>query len=120
MDSISVRGLQVYAYHGVSEAEQEVGHRLVIDIEARTHCGSAGSTDNLGDTVDYSKLVSIASDVATGAKHKLIEVVAESIASCILAEFNVEEVVVEVRKVNPPLVGIVESVGVRIERRLPV
>ncbi len=118
MDTITVRGLHVYGYHGVSEAEREVGHRLEIDIEVRTDCRSAGETDNLDESVDYSKLVTIASEVASGAKRKLIESVAEGIASRVLAVPRVKEVVVEVRKTNPPLAEIVESVGVRIERRV--
>ena len=50
--SIEVAGLSLYTRHGVSEAEREIGQRLVFDISFELDDCDATVTDRVEDTVE--------------------------------------------------------------------
>ena len=56
MDKIYIRGLRVYAYHGVKETEKEKGQPFELDITLEADLRRPGATDDLNDTVNYSKV----------------------------------------------------------------
>ena len=55
MDKIYIRGLRVYAYHGVKETEKEKGQPFELDITLEADLRRPGATDDLNDTVNYSR-----------------------------------------------------------------
>ncbi|MFI5037643.1 MAG: dihydroneopterin aldolase, partial [Solirubrobacterales bacterium] len=54
--TIEITGLSLYTHHGVSEAEREVGQRLVIDLRLDVGETDATVTDSIEDTVDYAEV----------------------------------------------------------------
>ena len=56
LDQIQIRGLRVYAYHGVKETEKEKGQPFELDITLWTDVRIPGNSDRLEDTVNYSKV----------------------------------------------------------------
>ena len=52
--TIEISGLSLYTRHGVSEAEREVGQRLVLDLRLDVGESDATVTDAIEDTVDYA------------------------------------------------------------------
>src|SRR5438445_10733169 len=54
--TIEITGLSLYTHHGVSEAEREVGQRLVIDLRLDGGHADATVTDAIEDTVDYAEV----------------------------------------------------------------
>ena len=66
-DRISIRGLEVFAYHGVLPQEAIKGQTFTIDIDLSVDTLTAGSLDDLSETVDYGKL---ADDVIGGTDQK--------------------------------------------------
>ena len=115
-DRILIHGLRVLAYCGVLAEEQSRRQPFEIDLEVLTDLRRAGETDELDDTIDYGALTDRVVDFATQARVALLEHFAHRIAGIALADERVAEVVVEVRKLRPPVPHDLASSGVRITR----
>jgi dihydroneopterin aldolase len=116
MDRILVSGLEAMGVHGVLPEEQERAQPFGVDLELLLDLSPAGFSDDLADTADYGLLIQAVSDIITSEHHQLLEKLAARIATVCLAESHVQGVVVEVRKLDPPVQAQVDNVGVRIER----
>jgi dihydroneopterin aldolase len=116
-DKIILEGMTFYGFHGVSDAERELGQRFVVDLEAHTDTTAAGLSDQLRDSVSYTHLYRAVKEVVEGPPHKLLEAVAEAIATRILESFDVEAVRVRVSKPHVPIKGgVIGSAAVEILR----
>lgn len=115
-DKIILQGLEFYGYHGILPVERRNGQRFILDIELYLDLGSAGKTDDIGLTIDYTEIFKVAREVLTGTPQNLIETVAEELAGKILAHFPVKEVMVRVKKPQAPVAGKCDFVGVEIKR----
>lgn len=104
--------------HGVLETEREQAQPFEVDVELHLSLREAGIADDLTRTVDYRDVFELCRTVVEGPSHLLLEAVAEVIASELLARFEVEEVVVRVRKPEVALTGKLGYAGVEIRRRL--
>ena len=116
MDRILVSGLRVMGVHGVLPEEQVRAQPFGVELELVVDLAPAGASDALADTVDYGTLIEAVSGVISGEHHQLIERLAERIAEICRADSRVRGVVVEVRKLEPPVRAEVGFVAVRIER----
>ena len=120
-DSIQLKGMIFYGYHGISPAEQELGQRFVVDLETYRELGSAGLSDDPEDTVNYSRMYRLIKEVMEGPSRRLLESLAETIAQGILADFDVDAVKVRVEKPEVPMKGsILEHAAVEIFRERDV
>ena len=117
-DEILLEGMRFYAYHGVNPEERVLGQRFTVDVSLGVDLRRAGESDDLDDTVSYSTIYKLVRGIVEGEPRNLIEAVAETIASRILADFPaVARVTVTVRKPEAPLKGaILDAAGVRITR----
>lgn len=115
-DKVTLYGIQFRGHHGDSEAEREVGGRFEVDVEIACDARRAEETDRLADTVDYFSVHARILRIGETERHQMLESLAGRIARMILAEFRAPEVTVRVRKLLPPLGGIVASSGVEITR----
>ena len=117
-DRILVRDLVVYAYHGVHPEEQRLGQRFEVDMTCSLDLSEAARLDREGATVSYASLVDIAQKIAADETFFLIEALAESIASRVLAEYpQIEEASVLVRKPSAPIPATLGHVAVEVNRR---
>ena len=55
MIEIFLQGLEFYGYHGVPDAEREVGHRYRVDLTMQVN-SRAEETDDISDSADYAKI----------------------------------------------------------------
>ncbi|MBM3239104.1 dihydroneopterin aldolase [Candidatus Poribacteria bacterium] len=117
MDKIILKGIQFYGYHGVSEAERELGQKYAVDVEINYDLGPAGTSDNLDDTINYSAIFRLVIKIGTNEKFILIESLAQKIADAILSQFPIEAVLVRVKKLTPPIPGELKYAGVEIVRK---
>ena len=76
---IEIRGLSIYTHHGVTDAEREVGQRLVLDVSFDVPACDAVLTDRIEDTVDYSEACDIIALAATERSYKTLERLAQVI-----------------------------------------
>lgn len=116
-DRIELRGLRVFAHHGVFDFEAEQGQTFVIDVVLHADLARAGSSDELSDTVHYGELAERISAVVTGERHKLIERVAQRVADVALSFEGVERAEVAIHKPEAPIDLSFDDVIVRIDRR---
>jgi 7,8-dihydroneopterin aldolase/epimerase/oxygenase len=117
VDKISVNQMVFYGYHGVFPEETRLGQRFIVDIDAFCSLRQAGITDDLSFSVSYADIYSICKDVVEGEPFKLIEAVAERIASLVLERYPViMEVRVKLIKPDPPIPGHYQSVSIEIIR----
>lgn len=117
MDKILLKDIKLYGYHGVMEKEREVGQYFYIDIEMTLDLKPAGITDDLGNTVDYSKVYDIIKDINGKNKFHLIESFAHKISEELLSTYDkIKDIVVRIRKPDAPIDGDFGWVGVEIKR----
>lgn len=117
--SIHIDGLEFYGHHGVSDAEQEIGHRYILDLVLETE-ERASLTDELSDTVDYGGVMDIAVTVGVDSQFKTVERLATVICDEIMKQNKgVEAVEIYLRKMAPPAPFIVSEVGVHMRRERP-
>jgi dihydroneopterin aldolase len=119
LDSIELRGLTFYGYHGAFAEEQRLGQRFVVDLSLSVDLKEAGRLDDLKRTVDYGKVAETVRTVVEGRPFRLIEALAEALASAILAGHpRVQEIRVRVEKPSAPVaVAPTGLVAVEIRRR---
>lgn len=115
-DKILLKGMVFYGYHGVFEAEREIGQRFEVDVELHLDLRSPGRSDDLDLTVNYVDVYTIVKDIVEEQEFDLVEALAEAIAGQILSAYDLERVVVRVRKPHAPIGGVTDGVEVEIVR----
>lgn len=116
-DRIHLCGMTFFAYHGVNPSEKKQGQRFVVDVEMAKDLRRPGLTDDLCDTVNYSRVFRTVKEVVEGTNRDLIERVAEDVARAILEEYKVESVRVLLKKPEAPIGNAVfDTVAVEIFR----
>jgi dihydroneopterin aldolase len=115
-DKILLKNMIFYAHHGFYEAERELGQKFEVDIQVECNLQTAADSDDLKQTIDYQAIYKIAKDTFENYKFKLIETVAEKIASKILKLSGITNVLIRVRKPHVPLHGLLDFVEIEIYR----
>jgi dihydroneopterin aldolase len=114
--TVEITGLSLYTHHGVSEAEREVGQRLVLDLRLDVGESDATVTDSIEDTVDYTEVCQLVALIAQQRSHKTLERLCSTIANRLLADYELEGVWVKATKPEPPIALSVEEVSVEVWR----
>ncbi|WP_276357769.1 dihydroneopterin aldolase [Cohnella caldifontis] len=117
MDRMILRRMVFFGYHGVYPEENRLGQKFYVDLDLRLDLTRAGRTDDVDDTVNYAELHAFVKGIVEGPPVKLIEALAEKIASAILGTYtNIIEAAVAVTKPNPPFDITFDGVTVEIRR----
>jgi dihydroneopterin aldolase len=114
--TIEITGLSLYTHHGESDAEREVGQRLVFDLRLDVGHTDATVTDSLEDTVDYADVCQLVALVAQQRSHRTLERLCGVIAGRLLADYELESVWVKASKPEPPIALSVDEVSVEVWR----
>ncbi|WP_271001441.1 dihydroneopterin aldolase [Listeria seeligeri] len=118
MDKIYLNELAFYGYHGVLSEENKLGQKFIISLVLGLSTKKAGISDNVNDTVSYADVYETVKEIAEGKPFRLIEALAEKIATEVLVNYPLlNEVTVKLIKPNPPIPGHYHSVAVEIERK---
>jgi dihydroneopterin aldolase len=111
-----IEGLEVYGHHGVPLEERVLGQRLLYDVRLTIEDCPAARTDQVEDTVDYTEVIDLITEVATEKSYSLLERLAQVTAETILKRFELlDEVWVQVTKPQPPVACALSSVGAAVE-----
>jgi len=114
--TVEVSGLSLYTHHGVSDAEREIGQRLVVDLRMDVGESDATLTDRVEDTVDYAEVCQVVALVAQQRSYRTLERLCAAIADRLLEQFGLESVWVKAAKPEPPLPFNVSEVSVELWR----
>lgn len=110
--------LVFYGYHGVLAEETKLGQTFRVSLILGLSTKKAGISDSVDDTVSYAEVYETVKEIVEGTPLKLIEALAEKIATEVLTGYPLlEEVTVKLIKPNPPIPGHYDSVAVEIERK---
>jgi dihydroneopterin aldolase len=115
--TIEISGLSLYTHVGVTEAEREIGQRLLIDIRMDVGEVDATVTDRLEDTVDYSAVAEMANLVAQQRSYRTLERLSAAIADRLLERFDLHAVWIKAAKPEPPMALPVTEVSVEVWRQ---
>lgn len=110
--------MSFYGYHGDTEAERTLGNRFHVDAEIRMDLSAAGRSDDIADTLDYSRAFAMVRTIVEDQQYSLIEAIAARVAERLLAEPGVLSVRIRLGK-QPPIAGSIERCSVIIERFAP-
>jgi 7,8-dihydroneopterin aldolase/epimerase/oxygenase len=114
--TIEISGLSLYTHVGVTEAEREVGQRLLLDLRLDMGESDATVTDRIEDTVDYGEVCDAANLVAQRRSYKTLERLCSAIAERLLEQYEVRAVWVKAAKPEPPIPLPVTEVSVEVWR----
>ena len=108
---IHIRGLRVYAYHGVGSQEACVGNMFEVDVDLEMPCPKAVKTDCLIDTVSYAEVVDLIKE-QMAVRSELIEHAAGRIHRAITFRCPlVERGSISIWKLCPPISAELAKVG---------
>ena len=112
--TVEVSGLSLYTRHGVSDAEREIGQRLVFDVSFELDECDATVTDRVEDTVDYGEVCEQVALAAQERQYKTLERLCSAVADRLLQRFAAESVRVKAAKPEPPIPLPVDEVSVEV------
>ena len=114
--TIEISGLSLFTHVGVTEAEREVGQRLLLDLRLDVTDCDATLTDRIEDTIDYGEVCEVANLVAHQRNYRTLERLCTAIADRLLDQYKASAVWVKAAKPEPPLALPVTEVSVEIWR----
>jgi dihydroneopterin aldolase len=113
-DLIRVCDLEVWAHIGVPDAERSAIQKLLVTLEMQvTGFANAAARDDIAKTVDYFKVAQRVKSFVAERPRKLLETLAEEIASDLLRTFAILKITLEIKKFILPDA---HYVSVKVER----
>ncbi|MCD7929146.1 MAG: 2-amino-4-hydroxy-6-hydroxymethyldihydropteridine diphosphokinase [Clostridiales bacterium] len=117
MDEIHIRGLDVFAHHGVFPEETRLGQHFIVNAVLYTNIRRAGLTDALEQTTDYGAVCQEITRYLQEHTWKLLEAAAEHTAQHLLQQFPLLSAVdLELEKPQAPIGLPFDTVSVKIHR----
>ena len=116
MDTIRLKNMQFYGFHGVDKSEKHLGGMFEVDVEMQLSLTKSCDSDDLNDTVNYERIYKTVNTCVSKDKFYLIEALASSIAKDILINYPINSIKVRVRKPHAPVKGVLDTVEVELNR----
>lgn len=114
MATITLRNMQFYAHHGCFDEERKIGTNFSVDVTFSYDATVAAESDDIATAVNYAEVFNIVKEQMAVPSH-LIENVAMRIKRALLEHFPaITDLTVTLYKINPPLGGSIEKVGVTV------
>jgi dihydroneopterin aldolase len=114
MDKIIISDFEVFYCVGVPEEERATPQRLLLSLELELDFTAAAVADDLSQTVNYFAVCQLLLQMGQGRSWKLLESLAEEIASVVMEKFRPAALKVQIKKFIIPQAA---YVGVEIVRR---
>ncbi len=116
MEKIKISNLRLNGKHGVYDFEKKKERVFELDIYMYINLRDALLSDDLNDSVDYSKIVELVKKIFAENDCNLIEYLAGRICQGILEKYPIQKVVIKIRKPHAPINADFDTVEVEIER----
>lgn len=116
-DEIRIRGLRVFAHHGVFEEETRLGQMFVLNATLYTSTRQGGLADALEQTISYADVCVFLTEYLQKNTWKLLEAAVEHACRALLLKFPlIHEVELELEKPSAPIPLPFDSVSVCMRR----
>lgn len=117
MGKVIAEKVKNFAYHGCMPIEAEVGTWFETTVTVEADLSKASQSDEIDNAIDYCVLVDAVHE-QMAIRSNLIENVAQRIINQVISQYpDLQSVTVKIRKLNAPVNGEVESVGVELDWR---
>ena len=117
LDEIRIRGLRVFAHHGVFEEETRLGQMFVVNATLYTSTRQGGLADALEQTISYADVCVFLTEYLQKNTWKLLEAAVEHACRALLLKFPlIHEVELELEKPSAPIPLPFDSVSVCVRR----
>lgn len=116
---VSLKGLQVYGYHGLFDEERRLGQKFLFDVRCELLGVDTHLDDRLDRSVGYDALANDIAAISGARKFNTLEALAESVARALLERHAVlAGVEVGIAKASAPMPHALTAakVQVRIQR----
>ena len=84
LDEIRIRGLRIFAHHGVFQEETRLGQTFVVNATLYTSTRKGGWMDSLEDTISYADVCLFLTDYLQKNTWKLLEAAVEHTCRALL------------------------------------
>jgi dihydroneopterin aldolase len=98
MEKITIEGIRVRTFLGVSEKERARKQQLSVSVEFEPSAAFEEINDNIENTVNYSSIRKDVKALLQGKKCKLIETAAVLLAHALMDAYPVKSLTVRVKK----------------------
>lgn len=114
--TIELTGMKFFAYHGVGKQELLVGNYYLVDVRYTFWAEAACTSDTIEDTINYADVFELIKNEMSHPS-KLLEHVAARLLQALKLRFDsILGIRLKVSKLNPPLMGEVQSASVVLEK----
>ena len=118
MDTILLKGMIFYGYHGADKEENILGQRFEVDVKMGLNLAKAGETDALEDSVNYADVFAFVKMIVEGKSCRLLERVAALINEKIMETYPaIQEVTTSGHKPGGPIPGVLGDVVVTLKKK---
>ena len=117
---ILVRGLRLWAHVGVLDVERELGQWFEVDLRLGLDATSAGSSDALAETLDYSLVITALQSQARSMVCQTIEHYSEQMLDLVQQLYGPVPTQLELRKCQVPVAGFGGDVAILRRRHWPI
>ena len=113
-NSIILKRVRIYAYHGVLPQERKIGAYFIIDLKLDTDFSESMETDELNGTISYADVYDVIKK-EMDIPSNLLEHVGGRIIKALFGKFNnIYKVYLRIMKENPPIGAELEGAGIEI------
>jgi dihydroneopterin aldolase len=117
MDKIIIKNAKFKCNIGITDKERRKKQEILIDVELFFNIKNTSSTNDIKNTIDYSKLHEAIRNIVEKKGYNLIETLAESIAKETLSDYLIKKIIVRVKKPEALRKKNVEYAAVEITRK---
>ncbi len=110
--------MEFFAFHGHYPEEKSAGNRFLVDLVLYAETRKAELSDNLEDALNYQVAYALVREVFLHTKSNLVEKIASDVLDVLFNEFKqLRKAKIKIKKINPPMGGKIDAVGVEIKRK---
>jgi 7,8-dihydroneopterin aldolase/epimerase/oxygenase len=117
MDFIQLTGIRCYGYTGYLQEERFLGQWFEVDLRIGLDLAPAGQSDHIEDTLDYRSVIAAVKEIISTAKFALVEKLAETIITTVLALDQVQQVELKLHKPAAPIPDFGGKITIELTRQ---
>lgn len=116
MDKIKIKGIQIYAHHGLFDSEKANGQPFIIDCEFKLDVSVCN--DKIENTIHYGEVTMDIVHFASSNRYDLLEMLGNELSKYLLKKYVLmRELSLTIHKPHAPIPTLFEDVCLTVNRR---
>ena len=95
---IGIKSLKIQCIIGHHPPEREIEQEIQVDIRLTTDFASCAESDQVEDTIDYTAIAAVCTEMAKSKKYHLLETFACETVQRLLKDFEIDWISIRVMK----------------------